>query len=206
VIASVPNVIVIHPKHAGIKTYQDFLAYAEGQPGKLNFGSAGNGTSHHLVGELYKLRTGTDIVHVPYKGAGPDDAGPHRRQRRPGLRRHGHRRRRRSRPASCGRSRSPPPRARHYPRGPDAHRARLPTSTSTSWYAIWVPKGTPKEITDKLYSELVKALQLPDVKAMWEQQGAVAGGQPPAEFGRFVHSEVLRWGKVVKDANIKIDN
>jgi tripartite-type tricarboxylate transporter receptor subunit TctC len=71
VLAYVPNVIVINPKHAGIKTYADFLSYAKANPGKLNFGSAGNGTSHHLVGELYKLRTGTDLVHVPYKGAGP---------------------------------------------------------------------------------------------------------------------------------------
>ena len=76
----------------------------------------------------------------------------------------------------------------------------------TTWYAVWVPKGTPREITDKLYAEIAKALQLPDIRNIWEQQGAVAGGQPPADFARFLASEVQRWGKVVKDANIKIDN
>jgi tripartite-type tricarboxylate transporter receptor subunit TctC len=67
-------------------------------------------------------------------------------------------------------------------------------------------KGTPKEAIDRVYKEAAKALAQPDIKAIWEQQGAVAGGQPPAEFGRFVHAEVLRWNKVVKDAGIKIDN
>src|SRR5438046_1112314 len=71
VLAYVPNVIVVHPKHAGIRTHADLLAYLKANPGKMNFGSAGNGTSHQLVGELYKMRTGTEIVHVPYKGAGP---------------------------------------------------------------------------------------------------------------------------------------
>jgi tripartite-type tricarboxylate transporter receptor subunit TctC len=76
----------------------------------------------------------------------------------------------------------------------------------TTWYAVFVPKGTPKEITDHLYREVAKALQQPDIKAIWEQQGAVAGGQPPAEAARFVRSEVDRWGKVVREAKLKIDN
>lgn len=76
----------------------------------------------------------------------------------------------------------------------------------TTWYAMWVPKGTPKEITDRLYQEVVKILQLPDIKALWDSQGAVAGAQPPAEFARFQRSEIERWAKVVRDAKIKIDN
>src|SRR4029450_13384441 len=71
VLAYVPNVIDVHPKHANINKYSDLMASLKANPGKLNFGSAGNGTSHHLVGELFKMRTGTDIVNVPYKGAGP---------------------------------------------------------------------------------------------------------------------------------------
>lgn len=206
VLSYVPNVIVIHPKHAGIKTYQDFLAYVKANPGKLNFGSAGNGTSHHLVGELYKMRTGTDIVHVPYKGAGPmmqdliagnvdmafDGMGTSAPQIKGGK----------LRPLAV----STATRSPLIPDVPTLTEIGIPDFDVTTWYAMWVPKGTPKEITEKLYQEVAKALQLPDVKAIWEQQGAVAGGQPPAEFGRFVHSEVQRWGKVVKDANIKIDN
>jgi tripartite-type tricarboxylate transporter receptor subunit TctC len=65
----------------------------------------------------------------------------------------------------------------------------------TTWYALWAVKGTPKEIIDKMYSEVVKALQLPDMKKIWEEQGATAGGQGPAEMGKFVHSEVLSWAR-----------
>jgi tripartite-type tricarboxylate transporter receptor subunit TctC len=71
---------------------------------------------------------------------------------------------------------------------------------------MWVPHGTPKEVTDRLYQEIARALQAPDVKRIWEEQGATAGGQPPAQFARFLRSEVDRWSKVVKDAKIRIDN
>jgi tripartite-type tricarboxylate transporter receptor subunit TctC len=206
VLAYVPNVIVVHPKHTGINTYADFLAYAKANPGKLNFGSAGNGTSHHLVGELYKMRTGTDLVHVPYKGAGPmmqdliagnvdmafDGMGTSAPQIKAGKLK--------------ALAVSTPARSPIIPNVPTLKEVGVPDFEVTTWYAMWAVKGTPKEIIDKMYAEVVKALNQPDVKAIWEQQGAVAGGQPPAEFGRFVHSEVVRWGKVVKDANIKIDN
>jgi len=206
VLAYVPNVIVINPKHAGIKTYADFLSYAKANPGKLNFGSAGNGTSHHLVGELYKLRTGTDLVHVPYKGAGPmmqdliagnvdmafDGMGTSAAQIKGGKLR--------------ALAVSTPTRSPIIPDVPTLTELGLVDFEVTTWYALWAVKGTPKEIVDKMYQEVVKALGQPDIKRIWEEQGAVAGGQPPAEFGRFVHSEVLRWGKVVKEAGIKIDN
>ena len=206
VLAYVPNVIVIHPKHAGIKTYADFLAYAKANPGKLNFGSAGNGTSHHLVGELYKLRTGTDLVHVPYKGAGPmmqdliagnvdmafDGMGTSAAQIKAGKLRA---------VAVSTATRSP-----IIPDVPTLKELGVADFEVTTWYALWAVKGTPKPIIDRMYQEVVKALQAPDIQKIWEEQGAVPGGQSPAEFGRFVHSEVLRWGKVVKDANIRIDN
>jgi tripartite-type tricarboxylate transporter receptor subunit TctC len=206
VLAYVPNVIVMHPKHDNIRTYADLLKYLKANPGKLNFGSAGNGTSHHLVGELFKLRTGTDIVHVPYKGAGPmmsdliagnvdmafDGMGTSAPQIKGGK----------LRPLAV----STATRSPLIPDIPTLTEMGLTDFDVTTWYAVWVPKGVPREITDKLYAEIAKALQLPDIKVIWEQQGAVAGGQPPAEFGRFVHSEVQRWAKVVKDANIKIDN
>ena len=206
VIAYVPNVIVIHPKHAGIRNYADFLAYVKANPGKLNFGSAGNGTSHQLVGELFKMRTGTDIVHIPYKGAGPmmqdliagnvdmafDGMGTSAPQIKAG----------RLRPLAV----STATRSPLIPDVPTLTELGLRDFDVTTWYAMWVPHGTPKEITDKLYREIAKALQAPDVKKVWEEQGATPGGQPPAEFARFLHSEVERWGKVVKDAKIHIDN
>ena len=206
VIAYVPNVIVVHPKHAGIRNYQDFIAYLKANPGKLNFGSAGNGTSHQLVGELFKLRTGTDIVHVPYKGAGPmmqdliagnvdlafDGMGTSAPQIKAGK----------LRPIAVSTAKRSP----LIPGVPTLTELGIPDFDVTTWYAVWVPKGTPKEITDKVYAELAKAMQLPDIKTIWEQQGAVAGGEPPAQFQRFVRSEVDRWGKVVREAKVQIDN
>jgi tripartite-type tricarboxylate transporter receptor subunit TctC len=206
VLAYVPNVIVIHPKYDTIKTYKDFLAYAKANPGKLNFGSAGAGTSHHLVGELFKMRTGVDLVHVPYKGAGPmmqdllggnvdmafDGMGTSAPQIKGGKLRA---------LAVSTSTRSP-----IIPDVPTLTELGVPDFDVTTWYALWALKGTPKEAIDRMYTEVAKALALPDVKAIWEQQGAVAGGQPPAEMGRFVHSEVERWRKVVKEANVRIDN
>jgi tripartite-type tricarboxylate transporter receptor subunit TctC len=206
VLAYVPNVIVIHPKHQGIRTYQDFLTYAKANPGKLNFGSAGNGTSHHLVGELFKLRTGTDLVHVPYKGAGPmmqdllggnvdmafDGMGTSAPQIKAGKLR--------ALAVSTG-QRSPV-----IPDVPTLGEVGLTDFEVTTWYALWAVKGTPREIVERMYQEVAKALNQPDIKAIWEQQGAVAGGQPPAEFAKLVRAEVVRWGKVVKDAGVKIDN
>ena len=206
VLAYVPNVIVIHPKYDQIKNYQDFLRYVKANPGKLNFGSAGNGTSHHLVGELFKMRTGTDLVHVPYKGAGPmmqdllggqvdmafDGMGTSAPQIKSGKLR--------ALAVSTG-TRSPA-----IPDVPTLKEVGVNDMELTTWYAMWAVKGTPKEVIDRMYREVAKVLQDPEIKRAWDSQGAVAGGQPPAEFGRFVHDEVVRWGKVVKEANIKIDN
>ncbi|HET7731297.1 MAG TPA: tripartite tricarboxylate transporter substrate binding protein [Usitatibacter sp.] len=206
VLAYVPNVIVIHPKYDKIRSYADFLAYAKANPGKLNFGSAGNGTSHHLVGELFKMRTGTDLVHIPYKGAGPmmqdliggnvdmafDGMGTSAPQIKSGKLRA---------LAVSTATRSP-----LIPDVPTLTELGVPDFEVTTWYALWAVKGTPKEVIDRMYREVVKVLQQEDIKRVWEQQGAVPGAQPPAEMARFVRSEVVRWGKVVKDANIRIDN
>jgi tripartite-type tricarboxylate transporter receptor subunit TctC len=206
IVAAVPNVIVVHPKHEGIKTYADLMKYLKANPGKLNFGSAGNGTSHHLIGELFKMRTGTDIVHVPYKGAGPmmsdllagnvdmafDGMGTSANQIKAGK----------LKPlAVTSGTRNPV-----LPDTPTLKEVGIPDFEVTSWYAMWVPKGTPKEITDKLYAEVVKILQMPDIKALWDSQGATAPATPPAEFAKYQRSEIERWGKVVRDAKIRIDN
>ena len=205
VLAYVPNVVVIHTKH-DFKTLADLINYAKANPGKLNFGSAGNGTSHHLVGELFKLRTGTDLTHVPYKGAGPmmsdllggnvdmafDGMGTSAPQIKAGK----------LRPLAV----STATRSPIAPDVPTFFELGIPDFEVTTWYAMWAVKGTPKEAIDRMYQEVVKSLAQPDIKAIWEQQGAVAGGQSPAEFGRFVHAEAIRWAKVVKDAGIKIDN
>jgi tripartite-type tricarboxylate transporter receptor subunit TctC len=206
IVASVPNVIVVHPKYTQIKNYQDFVAYAKANPGKLNFGSAGAGTSHHLVGELYKQRTGIDLVHIPYKGAGPmmqdllggqvdmafDGMGTSAVQIAAGK----------LKPLAVSSAKRSPVIADV----PTLAELGVPDFDVTSWYAVWVPKGVPKDIQDKLHAALVKALQEPDIKAIWDKQGATVGGQSPAEFAKFVRAEVERWAKVVRDGKIKLDN
>jgi tripartite-type tricarboxylate transporter receptor subunit TctC len=205
VLAYVPNVLVFHPKH-NFKTVDEVIAYNKANPGKLNFGSAGSGTSHHLAAELFKTQTGTDMTHVPYKGAGPmmqdllggqvdlafDGLGSSAPQIKSGK----------LRPiAVTTKTRSP-----ILPDVPTMAEAGLKDYEVTTWYAVWAIKGTPKEIVDKMYAEIVKALAQPDIREIWAQQGATVGGIPPAEFAAFVKSEVAKWGKVVKDAGIKIDN
>src|SRR5204862_7773550 len=142
---------------ANIKSYADLLACLKANPGKMNFGSAGNGTSHQLVGELYKMRTGTEIVHVPYKGAGAmmqdllavnvdmdfDGMGTSAAQIKGGKLR--------ALAVTTG-TRSPV-----IPEVPTLKEVGVPDFDVTTWYAIWAPKGTPKEIVDRMYNEVVKA-------------------------------------------------
>jgi tripartite-type tricarboxylate transporter receptor subunit TctC len=84
--------------------------------------------------------------------------------------------------------------------------AGLPNYIVTTWYALWAPRGTPKDALDRMYQETIKALQSPELKTVWEGQGATAGGEPPAEFTKLIHVEIAKWAKVVKDSGAKIDN
>lgn len=204
VLAYVPNVVVMHPRQP-IKTIRELIDFAKANPGKLNFGSAGNGTSHHLAGELFKTLTGTQLTHVPYKGAGPmmqdliagqvdmafDGMGTSAQQIKGGK----------MRPlAVTTLTRSP-----LIPEVPTMAEAGVSGYDVTTWYALWAIKGTPRAAVERMYSETVKVLAMPDIKEIWASQGADAGGQPPAEFAIFVKSEIAKWSKVVKDAGAKID-
>ena len=204
VLAFVPNVIVIHPKH-NFKSLKDLIDYAKANPNKLNFGSAGNGTSHHLVGELFKLQTGTDMTHVPYKGAGPmmtDLLGGQVDLAFDGMSTS-------AAPIKAGRLRAlavtTATRSFIVPDVPTMMESGFKDFEVTTWYAVWAVKGTPQHIVDKMYAEIVKAINTPELRNVWEQQGATAGGMPPAEFGKFVHSEIEKWAKVVKASKLKID-
>lgn len=204
-VASVPQVIVLHPKHASIKTLKELIDYAKSNPGKLNFGSAGNGTAHHLAGELFKSMTGTNLVHVPYKGAGPlmqdllagqvdmafDGMGTSSNQIRAGK--------------LNAVAVAADKRTAVFPNLPTAGEAGLPGYEVTTWYALWALKGSPAGIAEKLQQEVAKILQQQDIKDIWASQAATAGGQPPAEFGAFVRAEIEKWAKVVKASGAKID-
>jgi len=206
VLAYVPNVVVMHPKNAQIGSIRELIAFAKANPGKLNYGSAGNGTTHHLAGELFKTMAGVQLTHIPYKGAGPmmqdllagqvdmafDGMGTSAPQIKAGKLK--------------ALAVTTEKRSFVDPSVPTMQEAGLPGYVVTTWYALWAVKGTPKEALDRMYQETVKALQAPEMKVVWEAQGATAGGEPPAEFAKLIHSEIAKWAKVVADAGAKVDN
>jgi tripartite-type tricarboxylate transporter receptor subunit TctC len=207
VAAFVPNVVVVHPKHADkIKTLKDLIDYAKANPGRLNYGSAGSGTTHHLSVELFKTMTKTFIVHIPYRGAGPlmvdllagqvdmafDGMGTSSTQIKAG----------RLIPlAVTSNGRNPV-----LPNVPTVQEAGVPGYEVRTWYGVWAIRGTPPEIKERMYREIVKAMNEPDLKRIWAEQGADAGGMPPVEMEKLVKSEIAKWAKVVKDAGAKVDN
>ena len=205
VLAYVPNVVVMHPKHP-MKNIRELIAYAKANPGRLNFGSAGSGTSHQLAGELFKTMTGTELTHVPYKGAGPmmqdliagqidmafDGMGTSANQIKAGK----------LRPLAVTTQK----RSTLIPEIPTMQESGLPGYDVTTWYALWALKGTPQDIVSRLYQETVKVLQQPDIRDIWASQSAEAGGQPPEQFAQFLRAEIVKWAKVAKDAGVKIDN
>ncbi len=205
VLAYVPNVVVVHPKYTEINTFADFLAYARKNPGRLNFGSAGNGTSHHLTVELFKQMTGTFMTHIPYRGAGPmmsdllagsvdfafDGMGTSAAQIRGGKLKA---------LAVTSAKRVPA-----FPNVPTMAEVGIKGYQATTWYALWAVKGTPPEVVARVQQEVAKALQEPAIKELWFNQGADLGGNTPAEFATFIHAEIEKWGKVVKASGAKID-
>lgn len=203
-VAMVPNVIVLHPK-VPIGSVKELIDYAKANPDKLNFASAGNGTSHQLAAELFKVKTGTRMNHVPYKGAGPamqdllagqvdlmfdgmgSSAPQIRGQRLKPL-------------AVTTATRSPA-----FPDVPTVQEAGVPGYEVTTWYALWAPAGTPQDVINKLQQEVAKAMTSQQLKDVWAQQGASPGGNTPSEFGAFVKAEIAKWADVVKASGARID-
>ncbi len=204
VIAMVPHVLVVNPAKIQAKTVKDLIAYLKANPGKTSFGSAGNGTSHHLAGEMFKGLTGTDIVHVPYKGAGPmmqdllggqidmafDGLGSSAAQIKGGKL------------IALGLASSK--RSSAVPDVPSAVEAGVPGFEAAAWYGVWAIAGTPKAIKDKMAAEIAKALKSETVEKVWASQGAVTGPSG-ADMAAFVKSQIESWGKVAKTANVKIE-
>ena len=203
-VASVPSVVVVHPK-VPVNSIKELIAYAKANPAKLNFGSAGNGTSHHLAGELFKVLTGTQINHVPYKGAGPamqDLLGGQVDLMFDGMGTSGPQiRSSKLRPLAV----TTAARSFAFPDIPTMAEAGVPNYEVTTWYAIWAPAGTPPDIVLKLQQEVAKAMQAPLMKEVWSQQGAAAGGNTSADFAKYVKTEIVKWGEVAKAAGARID-
>jgi tripartite-type tricarboxylate transporter receptor subunit TctC len=205
VVSYVPNVVVINPQRVPVKTFAEFQAYVRANPGKLNYGSAGNGTTHHLTVELWKTLTRSYATHIPYRGAGPalqdllagqvdfmfDGLGSAI----------GHIKAGKLIPLAVSSSQ----RSFALPDIPTLNEAGVNGYEARTWYALWAPAGTPREIVSRMQQETAKALAGSELKGIWQTLGAEPGGQPPDEMARFVDSEIKKWAKVVKDSGAKLD-
>ena len=202
--ASAPHVLVINP-NLPAKTVQEFIGLAKASPGKLNYGSGGNGTNTHLGGELFKSAAGVDIVHVPYKGAGAvlqdlmggqvqalvtslSTALPHIRSGK--LRAL----------MVTSEKRSP-----LLPDVPSAKEAGLPGVVMDFWVGFAAPAGTPQPVIEKLNKAFADALNGADGRKQLAEQGLEPAPNSPAQAAQLVAAEMQRWGAVVKAANIKAD-
>lgn len=204
-VASVPQVVVVNPARVQATTLAQFLEYVRANPGKLNYGSAGNGTSHHLAGELFKLQTRTQITHIPYSGAGPalrDLVGGQIDMMFDGLGSSAaHIKGGRIRAlAVASEKRSPA-----FPELPTSAEGGVPTYQVATWYGIWAPKGTPREAVAAMQAEMRKALNGDDLKTSWLGLGTETPNLWGDDFGRFVSAEIRRWAEVVKASGAKLD-
>jgi len=204
-ISSVPQVVVINPQRVQANTLKEFLDLARKNPGKLNYASAGNGTSHHLAGELFKLQTKTYITHIPYRGAGPalqdlitgqvdvmfDGLGSSAAHIKSGRIRA---------LAAASQKRAP-----GFPDLPTAAELGLSSYQVATWYGLWAPKGMPKEIVEQMQAEMQKAMATAELQALWTSLGTETPNLYGDAFGRFVNAEIKRWGEVVRTSGAKLD-
>ena len=204
-VSSVPQVIVVNPQKVQATTLAQFLEFVRKNPGRLNYGSAGNGTSHHLAGELFKLQTKTFITHIPYRGAGPalqdliagqvdlmfDGLGSSASHIKAGRIR--------------GIAVAADKRAPGFPDLPTAPEGGVKDYKVATWYGIWAPKGTPRELVAAMQAEMRKALNSDELKATWTGLGTETPNLWGEDFGKFVNLEIKRWAEVVKSSGAKLD-
>ena len=203
-VAGVPNVLEVNPT-LPINSVQELIAYAKANPGKLNFASSGNGTSIHLSGELFKVMTGVQMTHVPYKGSAPaiqdllsgqvqlmfDNLPPSLPQIKAGRLRA---------LAVTSATRAPA-----LPDVPTVAESGLPGFEASSWFGLLAPAGTPPAIIAKINAEVATWLASPEGKEKLASIGANAAGGSPDDFARHIQAETAKWAKVVKESGAKVD-
>ena len=203
-LATLPNMLVVHPS-LGVSTVAELIALLKANPNKHSFGSAGNGTSQHMSGELFKAMTGVQMQHIPYKGSGPmipdllagtismsfenmTTAYP---------------------PTKTGKLKAlavtTTRRSFAAPEVPTLAESGLPGYNISSWQAMFAPAGLPKEIHARVYAEVVKALKSPDVAKRLQELGLDAGGMPPEELQALIRDDIPRLAKIVRDSGAKVD-
>ena len=197
-------VLVLHPS-VPAQTLKDFIALAKAQPGKLNYSSAGIGSPLHLAAEMFKFRTGLNLVHVPYKGGGPAVTA--------------------LRAGEAGFNFGPMPatmslvqsgrlkalavssttRSNALPNVPTVNESGAPGYSSIGWFGLMAPKGTPRDIVLKLNAAAARAISAPDAAKQLLQIGADPTVRTPEAFGEFVREDNARYGKLVREAGIKLE-
>ena len=202
-VANVPNVLVVSPK-LPVANVKELIAYARANPGKLNFASSGVGTIVHLNAELFKMLTGVDMVHVPYKGTAlsiPDVANgniamlfdslasvmPHVKAGN-------------VRPLAV----NAPQRSPLLPEVPTLAEAGLPAFDRYTWFGMFAPAGTPPEVVRRLQAEVAAALKAPDLRERFDAVGAEPVGSTPEQFVERIRSDSVKWSEVIKAGNVKV--
>ena len=204
-VAGVPNVLEINPS-VPVNSVQELIAYAKANPGKLNFASSGSGTSIHLSAEMFKVMTGVQMAHVPYKGSAPalaDLMGGQVQLMFDNL------------PSSLALIKAGKlkplavtslTRSSALPDVPTIAESGLPGFEASSWFGLLAPAGTPKEVVAKINGEVAKWLATPDAKEKLAAQGAIASAAlTPEDFARHITAETAKWAKVVKDSGAKVE-
>ena len=203
--ALMPNVVVVHPQKSPVGTFDEFFRRLKANPGKLNYASGGSGTTQHVTVELFKLQTKTFAVHVPYRGAGPavQDliAGqvdfmfnvlaptiPHIRAGK-----------------LTALAVTSSKRSSALPEVPTLAELGIQGVDVSTWFGIFAPAATPREIVERMQREIVAALAGPELQQTWQLLGMEPGGIPSTEMAKLVAADIGRWGNVVKDAGIKVE-
>ena len=205
IIGSVPHVIVVNPNKFPKNDLKSIIEEIRKHPGKYNYASTGNGTSQHLTGELFKMQNKLFITHIPYRGTGPAlqdlvagqvdmmfdtlaGAAPFIKNGQLIA------------VAIASNQRSPA-----FPNVPTAQELGINNFVVSSWYAMWAIKGTPKDIVDKMSTEVQTALASPEIKERWAAMGATVPKMTRAELAAYINQEIVRWSQVVKTSGAKLD-
>ncbi len=202
-VAMVPNIMVVN-NAVPAKSVKEFIAYLKANPNKFNYGSPGNGSSAHLSMELFKTMTGTSMQHIPYKGSAGvmadimggqiiatiDNMPPYLPQVKAGKLR--------------ALAVSTPKRSPAAPDVPTVAEAGVPGYSAAAWFGLLAPAGTPKAVVDKLSAETARILKVADVAERLSSLGAEPVGDTPEQFAAHIKSEIAKWAKVIRDANVEL--
>ena len=203
-LAEMPNILVVHPS-VPVKTIKEFIALAKARPGELNFGTAGAGSSTHMIAELFNVIAGTKLQHVPYKGSAPAMADLLGGQihlmfeNLPVAIQH----------VRSGRIRAigmtSKQRSTSMPEVPTIAETGVPEYEATAWFTIGAPAKVTADIVRKLNGDIDAWLKSPDMQAKWRDMGVTPLGGSPESASKFFASEIVKWNRVIKAAGIRAD-